>query len=543
MKTEQKEASDLSVWVNQNIEQLVSAFQPAYFKSKRWFGSKGRNIKDFKLIDYTTLTTEPKLSMSVLVQINYSEGAAEFYHLPLLVELSQAVAPEIKNQPYSFVATISTAQGEYVAHDAFSDPNFAKLLFRYIYETEQFATSSGAGKFSFGKVGNHLASPNVETVKLISTEQSNTSVVYNDSLILKCFRKLSAGKNPDFEIPYFLTAHTNFTHVPKLAGYIEYDRDQSETFSMGVLQDFIHNIGDGYNYSLNQLRNFFQELEVALLNGTALNLNEEARTAQASTLAQPYIQAISQLGAITAELHNALASAAAKEDPAFEPEVIQTADIELWHTSILQLIDRVISTATNHLKNASASLRQQLETITKYKQDYLDVVGRLSVLEQAGVNKIRYHGDYHLGQVLKTEDSFVILDFEGEPARTLAERRAKYWPLKDVTGMLRSFSYAASTVLFEEQARLEAKVAASELEKWAVTWEQLARQSFLEGYMEVAHQNQGAKFLPDNPEVLQQAMDVFETEKAFYELLYEINNRPNWIAIPLTGLERIRAKK
>ena len=474
--------TDNGKWVRENIAELVARLQPEYFKSKRWFGSKGREIKNFGLIDFALLSEQPVLTVSVLLRIDYEEGNTEFYHLPLLLQLALEAPATIMSQPNAIAATLSTPRGEFVAYDAFASEDFSRTFYHNMYENHQFGSGLGEGRFVFANVAGRIDQPEAKSVKLIATEQSNTSVVYNGKLILKCFRKLAAGKNPDFEIPLFLTTNTDFRYVPKLAGYIEYEQKTGEPVSMGVLQDFIKNNGDGYNFTLDQLRDFFGLLEPELVAGSLKNLGDKDRAERAAHLAAPYAEAARQLGQITGQLHNALASDAAGQDPAFVPELITTQDTNKWQASIVKLIDTVMNTATKYLANAPAKLKVQLESIAANKQAYLEVVARVNELPLAGVNKIRYHGDYHLGQVLKTDEGFMVLDFEGEPARTLEERRAKYCPLKDVTGMLRSFDYAAYTVLFEQQNKWSDKVDATELERWALAWEVVAREAFLAGY-------------------------------------------------------------
>ena len=163
----------------------------------------------------------------------------------------------------------------------------------------------------------------------------------------------------------------------------------------------------------------------------------------------------------------------------------------------------------------------------------------LDILIEAEVHKTRYHGDYHMGQVLKTGPDFIILDFEGEPARTLEERRSKHSPLKDVAGLLRSFNYAAYAVLFEEWENTTDPAQRADLEGWAQEWEQVARQSFLDGYSEATARHTGPRIIPADEKIFQQAVKIFELEKAFYELNYEFNNRPTWVPIPAKGLQRI----
>lgn len=523
-------------WGKEHIDTLVQAIPQEYFKSKRWFGSKGRQIQNYELIDYALLQDQPVLTILVLLRFNYTDGNYELYHLPLLVRPTAQIPPATKAQPHGVAATLQTAEGEYAAYDAFTDENFCASLYHYIFEGRRIPTNEGS--FIFSPIQGRLTASQANTTKLVSTEQSNTSMIFDSKFILKCFRKLAVGQNPDIEIPLFLTTRTEFKYTPSMTGYIEYDQHMGGVISIGSMQDFAQNKGDGYNFTLDMLRDYFKQLEPQV-TGNQASVPDEQRNEQAAQLAQPYAEAARRLGQITAEMHNALASPAASEDIAFAPEAITATDVKRWEQSITGLIEQVLKTVTDQLQTYPERLRPQLQNIAAHQQDYLTLVQQLNALPPSGVNRIRYHGDYHLGQVLKTENDFIILDFEGEPARSLVERREKYCPLKDVTGMLRSFNYAAYAVLFEEQERLGAKANASELEKWAAAWEQVARQAFLEGYLEAAKRNTGAKYLPDSPQVLQQTLQVFEMEKAVYELNYEINNRPDWIPIPIKGLERI----
>ena len=221
--------------------------------------------------------------------------------------------------------------------------------------------------------------------------------------------------------------------------------------------------------------------------------------------------------------------------PDFAPELITEADVQGWQASIVALINKVCDNIRAQLDRHAPEQRQGLETILTHQQDYLKLVDDLSVLAQGQTYKTRYHGDYHLGQVLKTGADFVILDFEGEPARSLAERRAKHSPLKDVAGMLRSFNYAAYAGLFAAQSIN----GAADLEGWANEWERLIVRDFEVGYREAVSHNGGAAFLPASEEIRNRALNVFLLEKAFYELNYEFNNRPDWVPIPLKGILRI----
>jgi maltose alpha-D-glucosyltransferase/alpha-amylase len=289
---------------------------------------------------------------------------------------------------------------------------------------------------------------------------------------------------------------------------------------------------------LDQVRAYFRAVEARLASGATLTTPDLA--AEAAALAHPYVPTARRLGEITGLMHNALASDPSQPD--FAPEPITAADVTRWEGTITALTRQVIANVRAQLAAYPPATGEQLAWVGAHEADYLGLIGTLAALQEEAVYKTRYHGDYHLGQVLKTGDDFIVLDFEGEPARPLAERRARHSPLKDVAGMLRSFNYAAYAVLFEAQARAADPAQRHALAAWATAWEEVARGAFLEGYFSAARQHTGAPYLPATPAVLQQVLAVFELEKAFYELNYEFNNRPTWVPIPLKGLLRVLAQ-
>lgn len=313
--------------------------------------------------------------------------------------------------------------------------------------------------------------------RLLSAEQSNTSVLYYDAAstprwLCKLFRRLMPGENPEFEVPRALALHTPFRHIPAVRARVIYS-----DYTLAVLQDFVPNQGDGWQYVLRGLPD---------------------RAAGDRLLAD-----LERLGRRTAELHLALASI--HGDLAFKPEPVAPADLERWRG------------------RAAAAVRSpEMRPYATLLQPWVRrLSGPTSGLEAClGLSRIRLHGDYHLGQVLKTEEDFVIFDFEGEPARPIPERRQKGCVLQDVAGMLRSFSYAAHSARRPE-------------------WEAGARAAFLDAYLAAIGSASG--LVPNDNAALRAALSFFECEKAVYELAYELNHRPDWVAVPLAGLNRLLA--
>jgi maltose alpha-D-glucosyltransferase / alpha-amylase len=415
-------------------------------RQARWFGGKSRTIADTRVVDRAHWTSSSSL---FLVEVNYTSGPSDTYVTAERVE-DPLVAREVLDRFSG--ATIRTERG-------------GRLEFRPTHVLDA------------------VAHHELEPVKPMSGEQSNTSIRFGDALILKLFRRLQFGPNPDVEIGWFLTEHTSFGGTPPVAGSLSYvDSDGCEA-SLALLQRFERNRGDAWTTTLRRVR--------AVLDG-----GDSAES----------FDAVRRLATTTAELHVALASATAA-DEAFVPETISATDVEGWYAAI-----------------------QEEVRVTTYalQQRGIDVDPKPLLHRAAGIRalkgalKTRHHGDYHLGQVLEREDgSFVIIDFEGEPSRPLAHRREKRSPLRDVAGMLRSFDYARTAALRSGDASNPGRV------RRAGGWYASAREAFLDAYVSKAR-----NLLPTD---VPSALDALELEKAAYEVMYELNNRPDWLPIPLAA--------
>ncbi|HEY7651792.1 MAG TPA: hypothetical protein VIG07_03130 [Methylomirabilota bacterium] len=446
---------------------------------RRWFAAKTRAIGALAVLDWGTLPAESPLVLILL------EVDDDRYYLPV------AVAREAG--PAGLIARLGE---DAVVVDAHEDPRFARRLLAAI--ASSLTIPGRAGRFHFRPTPGWAfpPDPDAQPVRPLSGEQSNTSVVIGPGLVLKSLRRPQPGINPDLEITRFLTTRTRFRQVPRLAGWLEYAGAEGPA-TLGVLQEFVDNAGDGWTHVIATLRQPAGALEPGL------------------------IEEVSGLGAITAGLHAALASD--PTDPDFSPEPITREDIERWARAVIRDLGagdlaRAIaeSPARGHTPRTVARVLAMLEPLTR-------------------TVKIRGHGDYHLGQVLKTRDGFVIIDFEGEPSRPIAERRLKHSALRDVAGMLRSLDYAAHAVAF---ARPEAERAHALA---ALTgWEARARRAFLDGYRGAVAESP-VPLVPPSEAALVEACAAFELEKACYELRYELNNRPDWAPIPLAGISRILA--
>jgi maltose alpha-D-glucosyltransferase/alpha-amylase len=489
-----------SVW--DEVLPRVARLLPAYLAGRRWFGGKGRSTARVRLLDRASLRGAADALLTV-VEVSYADRATEEYFLPLAVAYDGG----------SGIASPILRHGAITIRDAFEDDRFCRALLTAIARGARVPTARG-GRFTFEPRGGPRRPPTdapMPGVRPVGAEQSNTAVVYDDALILKAFRRLRQGPNPEVEMLDFLARHAHFPNVPPLVGVVEYRAPDGRRSDVGVLEAFIPNEGDGWSWTLRALG--------ALVAGT------ERGTPGA------YLAGVAELGRVTARLHLALASAG--DVPAFRPEPITGADLAAWNESISGRLDSALDRLREHLDRQPEPTRSLARDVLAAEGRLRRTIVGLDGLAGGGTVKTRHHGDYHLGQVLKTADSFAILDFEGEPLRPLAERRALHTPLKDVAGMLRSFSYAGHAA--SRAAGAQPAPQMSDSNARLAAWEDSARRALLDAYLGHARAA-GAPFVPTSGDALRRALAVLELDKALYELEYELANRPDWLAIPLSFL-------
>lgn len=526
---------------------------PAYLRRQRWFGSKSREISRVSLRDYAVLSERPCFYVLTVIQASYEDSSSETFYLPLVLGLEASIEPASGIGPNDILAVLDSDSGPALIYDALADRAFCKEFLRLIAEVHRVSAEDGAFEFSrVASVGERylqLPADATTSVRRVTTEQSNSSVIYGIAdhavLIMKCFRKIESGVNPDLEISHFLTTKTGFGNVPLLAGYTVYRGRDGFMGPVVILQTFVASTGNCWDYTIRHVKGYYEQAfrqrnTYFHLTGEADNvpsqrLLEENRLWQATRqFAGGYAGEIAKLGQITADLHLALVSD--RSDPCFCPEPITPLDVEGWMATMRDHLRRGMDTIRRRIDQYPQPIQEDLANILSKEHTYAEKINDLCLLSDGGVEKARHHGDYHLGQVLKTDGEFVILDFEGEPARPLSERRAKVSPLKDVAGMLRSFSYAAYAGLLDA-AGWSFKTM-EEMEPWAAAWHALVSRSFLEGYLDRISSG-GARLLPDSMDATHKVLSVYQLDKAIYELSYEINNRPEWLPIPVKGMSRL----
>ena len=517
-----------------------------YLPKQRWFAGKSRGIKSIRIADWIPLNvplntpSDASKSALALVEVEFDTGPPDLYFLPLAMSFGDAENELQRTAPKAIIAPVLSQRGAGLLYDGAFDDQTCALLFSLIENASRINARHGCLRGIRGKAFLDLMAPAETTlqVRRSSAEQSNTSILFGDRFILKLFRRQEPGLNPDAEIGQYLTEKTNFDRIPPFAGSIEVDglaAIDGKLASLAMLQGLVANEGDGWKWTLEELYRYYEtcaplpfpENLSGELQGP-LELSDNPPTQVARDHLGLYLEAGATLGRRTAELH--LALAAPTDDPAFAPEALTDVNLQAQLAGIRQHASSVLDLLKERLSHLPDEAVEVAASVLSRRCQILDHFGSLNGDFQR-TKRIRIHGDYHLGQVLRAKTDFVILDFEGEPARSLAVRRSKQCPLKDVAGMLRSFGYAAYAGLMNHTARHPEDV--TRLEPWAQLWERSAAAEFLHAYREAA---QGADFMPPRDVDFRKLLNVFLLDKALYEVLYELNSRPAWVRIPLMGI-------
>jgi len=514
----------------------------AYVRSKRWFGGKARQIKQARIQEWFPLPDDRQDTVFLFLQVDYVGSESETYVLPLIYVPARLALELIHERPEAVVGRIKFLQKaeEGFLLDAPAEMGFCNNLLKMIEQRRH-------GRGRFGEIIarptaalQQILKPPFETLapSIMRAEQSNTSILYGDRLILKLFRRLQAGVNPDLQIGHYLT-EKGFAHIPPVAGFIEYRSPQGTPKTLALLQGYVVNQGDAWEYTLNILDRYFEQIiargiareNAPVLRAGLLQLSDADPPAEVVELADFYPASVRTLAKRTAQMHQVLAEASA--DPDFAPERFTKLYQRSLYQSMRTICRRNLSLLRRRLNHLPEDTRPEATALADQESAILETFRRLLDIRITAL-RTRVHGDYHLGQVLYTGKDFVIIDFEGEPARPVSERVIKRSPLRDVAGMLRSFHYAAMTALQATESRgwvqPENKVA---LASWADYWFKWMGAIFLKEYLSVVGEN---AFLPSNADEVQVLLESYLLEKAIYELGYELNNRPDWVRIPITGI-------
>ena len=452
------------------LDVLDPAILQEWIVGQRWFGSKSREVTHIQVVEALTLRDDPPVLVLALVEAFFGEGTHETYQVPI------GLRPEAEGWSERVIATA----GGWTIYDALADPAGGRELLHRMRSGAEVSSDQAVLQFRWAESAQAGLGGSVD-VRPVGVEQSNSSVVFGEALILKAFRRVEPGINPELELLRFLSER-GFTHIAPLAGWYAVEGRQVDA-TLGILQEFLPGARDGWELALDEV----------------------------AEAPERFLDRLRELGGVTGEMHSVLGSDTM--DPAFTPDEPSQEALSLLTADVDEQIERLFVDLPDDEVFAPIAGRGQ------------DVREKLQALSHigAGGRVIRTHGDLHLGQTMLTDRGWVILDFEGEPARPLPERRLKRSPLRDVAGMLRSFSYATAG------ARLLRGTEPPE------DWEDRARDAYLDGYRETVD----SRLLPAGEGPIRQLLSVFELEKAIYELRYEMNNRPDWVGIPVSGIVRL----
>ncbi len=512
---------------------------PDFLRKQHWFRGKAKHIKATTIKEVVPIST----AYLALIQVKYTEGDIETYAVPFTYASAKKYDVLFREHPLSIITRLQIGTETGCLFDALFDKEFCQRLISIIERRRHYKSLEG----EVVGVPTRIISRNKEwessqtEISLVRAEQNNTSVIFGKKFILKFFRCIEPGINPDWEIGTFLTQE-NFPNVPPVAGGIHYITGRDTMLNIAILHDYIPNQGDAWYYTLESLSSFFDRILTLnserasriLKDYQTFNFDNNFIPIEIVELIGGYLTSVHILGQRTAELHTVLASA---QIPDFTPEPFSTLYQRSLYQSMRSLSRQVFQLLQLKLTEMPEDLKPLAQRILDWESE---IIERFQTITKKKISamRIRCHNDYHLGQVLYNGKDFVIIDFEGEPSRPLTERRIKRSALRDVAGMVRSFHYAAySELLRHRRIRSEDII---RLEPWLELWYKYVSGNFIRSYLDVVKE---APFLPKNREEFDLLFKSLLLEKAIYELGYELNNRPDWIVIPMRGIESILQEK
>jgi maltose alpha-D-glucosyltransferase/alpha-amylase len=504
---------------------LESDVLPAFLPNQRWFAEKDAVLGKTALVDSIEMGSGPTHVFSAIIEI---EATKRLYFVPLAI--ATIPAGERNALARSTLSRVRRGARDGFLYDGLATDAFALAVLDDVRAQRRRRSARGGEFVAYATATlGALDMPVTPSVRRLNVEQSNTSVVIGEAAMLKAYRRVHHGAQPELEVARFLDT-VGYGNTPPLLGYVQYERPDAEPVALSIMQAFVESQGDGWGATLTYLERFFdrrKNMDAAPQRDGSAQAGYDGADFDEHAI---FLERARTLGQRTAELHRAFATSTG--DPAFEPEPTTADDVADWVAQARATAQTALATLERERERVPAALRGEAEDLIARRAEILARI-EVSALDE-GVMKTRYHGDYHLGQVLVITDDFMIVDFEGEPGREPAVRRRKSSPLRDVAGMLRSINYAA--VAGVRGVAADRGEDTSALEPLARDWERRSSTAFLDGYRATIA---GCASYPSRPDQAQRLLDLFILEKAFYEMSYELANRPSWLRIPLEGIRAI----
>ncbi|GGB87250.1 maltose alpha-D-glucosyltransferase [Dyadobacter sediminis] len=547
-KNEELPLIELATWEDllkpRVIEYLENKILPAYLMKMRWFGGKGKGLDSLRIVSHATIPLGENLpGYILLLEATYQNDLPEMYQLHVAFGKQPFSFRVREDCPQAVIAQIKIEEEEGVLFDGVYGQELQLALINNMAVQESVETKDGHIHFSGNEeLENHIKDTEKIKPRVMSAEQSNTSLAFDSKYFFKLYRKVDRAINPDLEITHFLTHEAKFPNIPAFVGAIEW-KNNKDSMVLGMMQEMVPSSTDAWANMLDRLNDFNEKILLgsnvqlpAELVGTLIDPvgYEDIPDVLKDLLDVPTAEQISLLGVRTAEMHLALASGTHLPD--FKPEEFSLHYQRSVYSSLQSLVRVAFQSLNRNSKKLEPEVKKEADEIMQMKEEILAELKKV-YSHKIDTSKIRIHGDYHLGQVLFTGKDFVILDFEGEPARSYSERRLKRSALRDVAGMLRSFHYAAYGSLY-----LDNQVRTEDIEKlipYVEQWYHYMSGIFMKSYLETV---KDSPIIPQKKEDLAILLQTFLLQKAIYELNYEVNNRPTWVMVPLRGIKSIMKK-
>jgi maltose alpha-D-glucosyltransferase/alpha-amylase len=490
---------------------------PAFLASRRWFAERG-NLSTTHIVGAVPLAAaDPDLGLALLEAKGKGETAN--YLLPLTIKWTRF---DRERQNPNVLAAVRQGPREGTLLDATADPNFISILLENLRVAR--ITEADHRRIEFAPTAKFPKDGPIaiQDVRAVDTEQSNTTVLVGTDYVVKLFRRLEPGVNPEIEVGHFLTEMVPFAHAPPLLGTVELE-ENGDRSAVAVVHGFVQNQGDAWTVTSAHLDRFVEEQR--LLTAEAAGYSDEQIA---------YLRRMDQVGRRVAELQLALAG---RDDiVGFAPEPIAADDVRSWTDGILQRASRTLDHLARRRSDLTENDRRLVDALLSYRQS---LPARLRELlpETIDAMKIRHHGDFHLGQMLIAKDDVSIIDFEGEPRRSIEDRRRKGPAARDVAGLMRSIDYSTTAAL--ERALKSAPYEHGRLVHALEDWREHSVAAFLSAYRSSLSDT---RLWPQSLDAADRLLDFFLLEKAFYEIEYELAHRPDWLRVPLAGTWRILSR-
>jgi maltose alpha-D-glucosyltransferase/alpha-amylase len=525
------------------LEKLLQQWLP----TRSWYAGRGRSIRRVSLRDLIPVPAEPGGGYLALVEVVSDRTEPDLYLLPLALASGKTAEKLCQEWLPLVVARLRFSQtGEAgVLYDALANPEFCRELLELISTRRVFRGRRGELRGTHTAVLRRLRMEKKLDLEPspCKVEQSNTSVIFGDQLVLKCFRRQEEGENPEVEVSRFLTER-KFPHAPLLAGALEYYAGGNPPSTVAMLTTYIADTKDAWEYTMDTLSRFYERIQILpeerrKLSFPAASGDHLSKTGVPDEVAEmigTYLQSARQLGERTASLHLALASDAS--DPTFAPEPFTLHYQRGLFQSMRNEAGESFHLLGERLKNLPPQTQEEGRKVLRL-QDAIIARYRGIYAERIGAWRIRCHGDYHLGEALYTGKDFIIIDFEGAPEIALGERRIKRSPLVDVASMIRSFHYVAHAALLAQVKRGTVQPEkVEEMEPWSRFWSAWVSAAFYQGYRQTVG---AAAFMPASEAETNLLLDCFGLRKAIEQLAGELARRPDWAPIPLRGILELMA--